>query len=886
MWQGLVAVFSRLGFAWARRRLDSETQDELDAHLALLADRYIRSGMTPPDAQDAARRQFGNFTQIREDVYQMNGIRSVDGLAQDLRYAFRQLRRSPGFSTVVVATLAVGIGGTTAVFSVLQAVLVAPLPYEQPGQLVRFYQQEPGKPDTRHYLTGTHFSSLRDRAASFESVAALDNYSETGHDLVKDGQAERLRVLRVTSEYFHALRAGLRGAGFDRNDEVGTRRVVLSDRLWRTRFGSHPSVIGSSVQLSGEPYEVVGIVPRGFEDPIAGEMDAWVPYPLARDLARVSAEENNAVSAVGRLRDGISLEQARAELAALSRSMKEQWPAARLSAVDVVPLQEDLVATARGPLHLLLVAVVLVLLVACVNVANLQLARAAARVHEFATRSALGSGAGRLVRQLLVESLVVAGLGGLTGLALAALGVKALQRLGLDAVPRLDEVAFDPLVLGFSVLITLATAVTSGVLPALRFARVSPIHALRQQSRSATGTRQQGRLLSGLAAAQLALALTLLVGAGVLLASFHRLQQVDLGFRVDGVLAFDVNLPTIRYDAARRAAFQEDLARRLRTIPGVTAAGAISFLPATGSYHGWNTSIGSGPRAGTSISRRNGFNIQQRTVSGDLFVAMEIPVLAGRIFDERDAAGTPSRAVVSANFARAAFPGPFDSAVGQRISAGGRKLEIIGVVGDVTLDVYGSPAFVVYHAHRQFADDRNWALSHVVATDVPPERILAEVRAAVAELDPELVVHRAAPMAEVVGRGARRERFALVLMAGFAGVSLLLAALGLYGVLTYAVRQRTQEIGIRMALGATAAHVHLTVLRQAGLVIGTGLLAGAGGALALGRWLTSLVFEISPSDPRILLAAAFLLTATGLFAAWLPARRASRVAPRIAIQES
>ena len=551
-----------------------------------------------------------------------------------------------------------------------------------------------------------------------------------------------------------------------------------------------------------------------------------------------------------------------------------------------VPLQEDLVAPVRGPLQLLFVAVGLVLLVACVNVANLVLTRATGRTHEFATRSALGSGSRRLVRQLLVESLLLAGLGGLMGLAVARIGIGALQSLGRDSVPRLDAVGFDPVVLGFAVAVTVATAVVFGIAPALRFGNIPPIAALRQQSRGATSTRGQGRLRTGLAGTQLALALTLLVGAGVLLASFHRLQRVDSGFRTDGVLTFDLSLPTTRYDAGRRAAFQEELAGRLRTIPGVTAAGGISFLPATGSYHGWNTSILSGPRAGTQVAKRDGFNIQQRVVSGDTFAALEIPVLAGRTFDGRDVAGAPARAVVSASFARTAFPDvPFDAAVGQQISAGGRRLEIIGVVGDVTLDVYGAPALVVYHAHRQFAGDRNWALAHVVATELPIERVLAAVRAEIASLNPDLVVHRAAPMTEVVGRGTRRERFALVLMGSFAGVSVLLAALGLYGVLAYAVRQRTQEIGIRMALGASAAQVRVTVLRQAGIVLGIGLAAGTAGALVLGRWLTSLSFEISPSDPRILLAAAALLTITGLLAAWLPARRASQVPPRIAMQE-
>jgi putative ABC transport system permease protein len=347
-----------------------------------------------------------------------------------------------------------------------------------------------------------------------------------------------------------------------------------------------------------------------------------------------------------------------------------------------------------------------------------------------------------------------------------------------------------------------------------------------------------------------------------------------------------VNLPNIRYDAGRRAAFQEELARRLRTIPGVTAAGAISFLPATGSYHPWGTSILTGPRAGTSVSRRDGFNIQQRTVSGDVFAALEIPVLAGRTFDARDDASAPPRAVVSANFARTAFPGMrLETVVGQQIAPLGRRLTIIGVVGDVTLNVYGAPTLVIYRAHRQFADNRNWALSQVVATQLPPERILADTRAVVAALDPELVVHRAAPMTAIVGRGVNRERFALVLMGAFAAVSMMLATLGLYGVLAYTVRQRTQEIGIRMALGATAAQVRALVLRQAAVVLAIGLVMGVAGATALGRWLSSLVFEINPSDPRIFLATGFLLIITSLLAAWLPARNASRVAPLIAIQD-
>lgn len=811
-------------------------------------------------------------------------------LTRDVRFAVRQAWRNPGFAGVVIVTLALGIGGTTAVFSVLHAVLLAPLPYDEGGHLVRFYQQEPDKPATRQYLTGAHFSSLRDHSGSFESVAALANYRETGLDLVRNGQVQRLRVLRVTSDYFHTLRSELHGPGFNRRDEIGTRRgssignrrVIVSSRLWRSALGSDPSVVGSAVQLSGEPYEVAGIAPEGFEDPIIGEVDAWLPYNLASD----DDPENNSLSAVGRLRSGITLEHARDELSGLSRSMKERFPAARLSAVAAVPLQDDLVTVARGPLHLLFLAVGLVLLVACVNVANLALTQATGRVNEFAVRLALGCGRRRLVRQMLVESLVLAGLGGVVGLDLAVGAVRVLRVLGEGAIPRLKEVEFDPVVLGFAALVTMVTAVGFGIAPALRCGRLSPVGALRQQSR-ATSTRAYGRLRNALAAAQLALALTLLIGAGVLLASFYHLQRVDLGFRVDRVLTFEVNLPSVRYNAERRAVFQEDLARRLRTIPGVTAAGGMSYLPATGGYHGWNTSIRSGPKAGTGVGNRDGFNMQHRTVNGDVFTVLEIPLFAGRTFDARDRGDAPPVAVVSANFARTAFPGmSLDSVVGQRISAGGRPtLEIIGVVGDVALDVYGASTLTVYHPHRQFASDRNWTLTYVVATTLPLEQVLAGVRTVMSALDSELVVYRAAPLTEVLGRETRRQRFALILMGLFAVIALLLAAVGLYGVLAYAVRQRTQEIGIRIALGATAADIRLTVLRQASLALGMGLIAGISGAFVLGRWLTSLVFGISPLDVRIVMAAAAILTMAGLFAAWLPARRAARIEPRCAMQE-
>lgn len=399
---------------------------------------------------------------------------------KDVGYALRMLRRAPGFTAVVVATLALGIGGTTAVFSVVQAVLLAPLPYERPGQLVRLYLVDPENPSYRNkiYFASPQFREIRDHAASFQDIAAIMTYSETGVDLVTNGRAERLRALEVSSDYFRTLGSDLRrGREFDREDEVGTARVVLSDALWRTRFDADPSVIGTTVRLSDELAEVVGIAPPGFEDPIIGEVDVWVPYDLTG-----TGEQNFGFSVVARLRNDVNLEQARAEFAVLSQSLSEQWPSTDKNVIDAVALKDDVVATARTPLRLLLISVGLVLLLVCVNVANLVLVRATGRAHEFAIRAALGSGSVRIARQLLVESVLLAVLGGLLGFALAGLGVNVLTILGRDAIARLDEVGFDPVVLGFAVLTTLATAVGFGVVPAIRFARTDPNRMLSQQS--------------------------------------------------------------------------------------------------------------------------------------------------------------------------------------------------------------------------------------------------------------------------------------------------------------------------------------------------------------------------------------------------------------------
>jgi predicted permease len=387
---------------------------------------------------------------------------------------------------------------------------------------------------------------------------------------------------------------------------------------------------------------------------------------------------------------------------------------------------------------------------------------------------------------------------------------------------------------------------------------------------------------SGLAVLQVAFALILLPGAGVLAVSFHRLRQVDFGFRIDGVQTFELSLPSARYNAVQRAVFQEELARRIGSIPGVTAAGGISRLPATGDYHSWWTRVLSGPRSGSEFRVES----QQRVISGDLLAALSIPVLAGRTFDARDVTTAVPSALVSARFAQQAFPGMRnDEVVGHRIKILAWERQIIGVVGDIAMDARGTAFPTVYQAHRQFAENRNWALTQVVATRLPLRQILPAVRAEVAAMDPQLVVYRAAPLAEILGRGVARERFALVVMATFATVAVALAAIGLYGVLAYSVRHRSQEFGIRMALGATGWDVRRLVLRQAALVVGSGIALGIGGALLVGQWLSTLLYETSPFEPSVFVSTTALLVIVGLVSAWFPAWRASRVEPRIAMYE-
>lgn len=869
-------------------RIRDEVAQEIAFHLEMRTEELMAGGMDPRAARERAEREFGDLEDAARTLQGADerierGRRRrtwLGDLTQDLAFAGRTLGRRPGFAAAAGLTLALGIGGTTAVFSVVRAVLIDDLPYDRPGQLVRLYQYDIERPDINNYVTAPHFKEYRESAASFQDLATLYTYQETGADLMVGDRPERIRLLEVSAGYFRVLRREpVAGRTFTREEETGEPLAILSERLWR-RLGTQRVHLGGKIELDGEPYTVVGRMPQGFEDPLVGRVDVWVPENLQSGGAQYRG--NHYLSVIGRLAPGVTPERAREEMAALDRALAEEWPdVADDGGFRLVTLHEDVVASARPALLLLLGAVAFVLLLACVNVANLLMVRSLDRAREMAVRSALGAGRGRITRQLLSESLVLAVAGGLAGVVVAVAGVDALRALGRDAVPRAAEVRLDAWMLGFTAALTLLTGLAFGLVPALRFAGTSPAGTLRESSLASSSGRRYARVRGVLVAGQVAFALMLLVGASVLAASVYRLSRLDLGIRTNAILTFDLNLPGGRYDAPERAELHRRTTDRLARLPGVSGAAAASRLPAIGSYHSWGTDALSGPKAGTEDDWVRG---EQRVVEGDYFEGLRIPLLEGRLFDAGDDGDSRPVAVVSRRVANTLFPGM--SAIGQRIRMGGVERDIIGVVGDVALDPEGRPAFHVYHAHAQFADNRNWALTYLVAAERDAEALIPAVRREIAAIDPRLVMHRAGTLEDALGRGRSTRRFAFVLVTVFAGLALTLALLGLYGVLSYAVSQRRREIGIRLALGARAGQVAGMILRDGLAVTAAGVVMGIVGALALGRVLSSLVFRTEPTDPVILAGAAAALALAALAAILAPAFRAMRVSPRATLTET
>lgn len=882
-------ITARLRALAFRRSEERELDEELRFHAEMEAQSLRRPGMSEEEARRLALIALGGVEPVKEDVRDARGTRLLEDFSKDFSYALRTLARSRSFAIVTVLTLAIGIGGTTAVFSAVDAVLLQPLPYQEPGQLVRVYQSWTGNPGDRGFVTPVHYLAFREQLSSMDGLAAILTYNASGADIGSGDDVRRITLLPTSANYFDVVRVPpALGRAFRVEDESGpdiednteaAPVVVLSQGLWQQQFRGDPSAVGQTLVMNGKGYTVVGVMPAGFTDPIAGAIDAWVPVNLTQGHDATNAN-NHYLTLIGRLRSGVTITRAQSELDGLMRRLGEQYPNTKDGLARMYPLKEEIVGSSSRALEIMLGGVGLVLILVCVNIANLLLVRSSERAREFAVRSALGAERGRLVRQLLIESLVLALAGDIAGLLVARVGMSAIVALGAGSIPRLATLSLEPRLLAFSLVIATLCALLFGLAPALRAARTHPGDVLRDQSRSSTGGARQVRLREWLVVSQVALAFVLLVGAGLLLASFQRLRQVDLGVQPEGVLTFELNLPSARYDSTSRARFYETFATQVAGLPGVRAAGGISKLPATGPYHQWGVTATTGPLAGDD--KRASVGGENRVVSGSYFGAVGMQVVAGRTFDDRDIAGAPDRVVISKSLADRLYPQI--SAVGQSLHTGGRTSEIIGVVNDVAVDNEGHPDLYVYHAHTQFAGDRNWTLDQVIATSGSAAGVEAAVRRTLAALDPQLVMFQPTTLDQAIGRGAAQRLFTLRILATFALVALALSALGLFGVLSYGVRLRSREIGIRMALGAESGSIRGMVLRQGLTVASIGIAAGLLGAVALARVMAALVFQVSPLDPPVLVGTVAFMAAVAGIAAYLPARRATMVDPREVMQ--
>jgi putative ABC transport system permease protein len=808
----------------------------------------------------------------------------MSAFGQDLRYGARQLRRSPAFTAVAVLTLALGVGAVTAIFSVVDAVLLRPLPVPEPEGLLVLAERN---------ATGTlgvspgNFLDWQARNRTLEGLAA---FAAGSYVVGEAGEPERVAGAAVTGDFFALLRARPALGRLFAPEEVrpgGEPVVVLGHGLWQRRFGGRPEVVGSSVRLDGTPRTVVGILPDGFAFPDAAS-EAWIPLLLDPDRTR---RGGRTLDAIARLGPGATVEQARADLDSVARGLEAEFPEYAAGwRVQATPIHEQVVGQVRRPLWLLLGAVVLVLLIACANVANLLLARASGRRRELAVRTALGASRARLVTQLLTECALLALLAGALGALLASAGTRALAIWAAGILPRTTEIGVDARVLGFALGVSALTALLCGLLPSLRAARSGGAPELAEGARGVVGARAQRRLLSSLVIGDVALALVLVLGAALLLRSFQHLLAVDPGFRPENLLTFRVALPATRYaEASAVTAFYERAGERLRALPSVEAVGTIHTVPigGFGSVRPFRLAGQPVPPPGQETTA------QYRLVSPDYFAAMGIPLVAGRRFDARDRADAPLAVIVNQEFARRFLVGT--EPVGTGVTFGGYEdlwAEVVGVVGDVRQfdlrqaavpEMYWPEAQVAKTASPTLANHRR-GMTFVLRTRGEPGPLADAARRAVLAADPEQPVFALRSMADVLSTSLARARLTLRLFSLFAGVALLLALVGLYALLAYAVSERRHEIGVRLALGAQGRDIFRLIVGEGMRLVVVGATLGLAAALATTRLLAGLLFGVAPTDPATFAAVALLLAATGLLAASLPARHAAAVDPLVALR--
>ncbi|MDF2772390.1 MAG: permease [Geminicoccaceae bacterium] len=863
--------------------------EEIEAHLALLTADFVAQGMAPAEARGRAEREFGAVDDIRDACVtierrrrrRVNLQERLMSILQDTRYAARSLRSNAGFAVAAILCTALGVAASATIFSAVHATLIRPLPFEDPDRLVAVYAAIPKQQVTGVNISYPDYVSWRDESRSFSALGlwTWTSPSFTGSGV---GGAERVDGAQITPNLFPLLgvrpvlgRTFLENEGREGNDRV----VILGYGLWQRRFGGDSAIIGRTVAVNLRPHTVVGVMPRGFAFPERGQ--AWIPFVPARNEARGN---RGYAGAIGRLEDGVTIEAAQRNLDAVMARLEREFPQEGEGwRAQVISMRDDLVGNLRRPLEVFSAAVVLVLLIACANVANLTLTRGAARQREIAVRTALGAGRGRLVRQLVTESLVLSLVGGLLGALLSMYGVRLL-RLGFpNDLPYFIPMAVNLPTLACAAVVAIIAGLTFGIAPAFRATGGSLDRALREGGRTGSDGPARGRFRSAIVVGELAMSVTLMIGAGLLLKSYRSLASTSLGFEEKGMLSFRVTLPSAKYDTpVRRLAFYEAMQRRLEALPEVASVGLAQGTP----FSGWDVQAAVMAEGWPAPKPGEEFVSHYQYVAPTFFSTIGVPMVRGRGLSERDRDTVNVVAVINATFARRAFPN--EDPIGKRVRIGGPDSRdpwatIVGVVQDYRhyrLPQPMGPA--LYFPLAAYAPFTQTVVLRARAGD--PSLVMPAARRVATELDPEVPPYRILTFEQATAASLWRQRFQGLVVGVFAALALMLTAVGIYGVISYAVAQRTREFGVRVALGAQVRDIMTLVLRHGALLAASGVTLGLVGGAVLTRYLESLLYEVRPRDPMVFGFVALGLGAVALVAVSLPAWRATLVDPLVAMR--
>jgi putative ABC transport system permease protein len=864
-------LLARLSSFFRKRELDREFDAELAAHLEMSIEDNLKQGMSAEEARRMAMIRLGGLDAARESHRESRGLPAMETILQDIRYSFRTLRRDAGLAIFAILIIGLGVGASSTVFSVVNALLLRPLPFESPGRLAWIANS------TVEGLSGAtiqvaYLQDLRAQSQSFSDVAGYDAFYGVGDDkLIGAGEPERLTGVPVSENFFQLL--GVRpqlGRLFTAEECMfnGPRAALLSHRLWERRFASDPNIVGRAITLNDAPVTVVGVLPASFDFATVfapgSRVDLYRPFPLSEQTNRWG----NTLSLVGRLKAGVTIEAARAEVNAIAGRSEREHPERNGFRPKVAALHEHVSGQLRSAMFVLACAVGLVMMIVCANLSNLLLARAATREKEIAIRASLGAGRRRLIRQMLTESLVMSLCGAAVGLLLAVGGTRLLSQLDAVRIPLLEQVRVDAPALGFTLLTAVLTGVVFGLVPAIRASSLSLQTALKECGRGSSRGKRHGWIRNALVVCEVAFACVLLVGAGLLVRSFLRVLDIDLGFQPGSAGALRIDPGRQFSTQALKNSYYDEALRRVRSAPGIEAAGITDALPLSGN-RSWSVTA-----KGKTYERGQYPEAFVRVVSEGYLRAMGIQMRAGRDFSAADNPSSPRVIIVNETLARALWPG--EDPLGKIMIADGER-QVVGVVRDVRhLALEQESGGEMYFPFRQMNDS---SLTLVVRGAYSPAVLASGVREALRPIDPNLPTNEFRAIQDLVDRSVSPRRLIVMLLAGFAGFALILASLGIYGVISYSVSQRKQEIGIRMALGASAGNLQTLILTQTLKLAAAGMGLGLLASWLLGRALQGLLFGVTPSDPMTFAAALVLLMAVAALAGYLPAMRASRLDP-------